>query len=525
MMSLLIAVAILLFLPMLIGMLLHKVIKETKKNKIVTYLMGVLMLFFLFELVVTIGIKLELTFSAVFTIFMAICFLLIIITLGICRKEIKTLTLELQEQLTLNLGRIVIVILFVFLCINFFIYKPSNSSDIIEETIRTTLATNTIYQYNPITGGEFVNGMFPITKLSTLPIFYAGIAQISEIPVGQLLYQVIPIWILFMSFLVFYQWGCKLFDSEKKKNTFLIWCGMLLLFAEEGSAHLSFQLLHSTWVGNTIVISVIIPFFLYMGLSCWEEKKIKYGLASLAVFGVTTITLVNTTTIGKILFENMEASKGKIVGYALIVLIYGVVTGRFEKKKAAIYYCCLIAVGVLLGLWIPMIAFVITDIFKFIPKKRQWECALGISFLIFISGSILLYGDKVGLEKIKTTTAESVINVVEEIEKKRQTKIIMVAPNVIMEQVRKQSGTIQLPYGRDYWIEDINKEIGDIYDNKVHSLYGSMLEIEKDWEKVFELAEEVGCNVIVSPMPMEEEKLKTNWKFHQEVSNYYIYTR
>ena len=528
-MSLLIIVAMLLFLPMFLGLLLDKIMRNITNNKSESYLMGVLCLFTLFEVVSTIGIKLELPFSTVFTIYIGICFVLLLIALWTCQKEITLVTTKLQEQLSISRGKIVFVLLFVLLSANFFVYLPFNVFDTVQETVRTTLDTNTIYQYNPLTGAELVNGMYPITKLNTLPIFYAGLQQISQIPLELLLYQIIPIWILFMNFLVCDLWGGKLFKSNKKRTAFLVWYAMLLLFAEEGSSYSSFKLLHTAWLGNTIIISMIIPFFLYKACFLSGEKKVRKGLLNLGIFVVTLVMLFNVTTMGNVVHETFLNFKDRILGYALMVLIYGVISGRFMQKKRAIMYCLGTLFCVLLGLWMPMIAFVMTDVFKWMPQKKYKDGLIGIALVIIFTGSLFLYGDHKDLEKYKTTTtttlAISVIDAVQKLEVDASENMKMVAPNFIMEQVRKQSGTIQLPYGKDYWIENVNKEVGDFYDNSTFLLYSSMLEQGKNWGKVFRLAEEEGCNVLISPNSLGKDILKENWIFKQKVSKYYIYTR
>ena len=166
------------------------------------------------------------------------------------------------------------IILFLLLLPSVFMYLPDVSSDTILETMLTAIHTDSLFEYNPLTG-EILAISLPFTeKLNILPYFYASFIGISGALTESFLYYIVPGWVLFLTFLVTGLWSDSLFEPEehREKSAFISCVGVLLLFGNYLFTSPSYLLFHRGWTGETIAVVVMIPFLLYL-LTCAYDKK------------------------------------------------------------------------------------------------------------------------------------------------------------------------------------------------------------------------------------------------------------
>jgi len=306
--GLLLAVIVLFIVPLLLGTLWNRIwqifhIAKIEKTSVPgNYLPGVFLMLCFFEGIVIISMKMDMPFSKVVFVVSVLFLLLCGIACILCQKELKILLLPKSEsgketdtptekkRKIWILFFLLVFFLQVLLVIHF---APVTGDDNTMEIVQTTLATDSIGMYNPLTGQPYETGLTFQGKLLSLPVFYAYMIQIFSMNPAMFIYGVIPIWALFMTYQVYSIMGDELFHhkgGEQSKQLFLFFYSTLLLFGGFLFTTPGYQLLYGGWKGETLVVTVILPYLLCMGLHWSKEKHMTILQGILAA--VTVIPLM-----------------------------------------------------------------------------------------------------------------------------------------------------------------------------------------------------------------------------------------
>ena len=265
-----IGILLLLLLPFPVGMVWDWLLKKEKRDWAFIYLYGSLTEIVLAGIVAMPAVKLRLSFGVYRG--MAFGAIGLAALLGMLRL-VKSLT-KAQDNWRIKLhtekndGFVWAGVLFVFVLIAscYFQYVPAVQTDMTAETIHTTVRTDTLFEYNPATGEKLTLGIYPQDKLVTLPLFYSlfyslGVEGLTGMPF--FLYELVPVWILLLNFLVFWKWAENLFLGQKKEKlkrpVFLCFYGAANLFGDYLFITFSYKLLHQAWTGEAVLATVILP--------------------------------------------------------------------------------------------------------------------------------------------------------------------------------------------------------------------------------------------------------------------------
>lgn len=288
--SLLLSGIVLFIVPLLLGTLWNRIwkalgISKTPKTSVPgNYLPGVFLMLCFFEGVVIFSMKFDLLFSQVVFIISVLFLLLCGLACVFCQRELKILLLPrddnqiIQEEKGKEKIIYILLIFCVFLLQVFliFYFAPVTGDDNTMEVVQTTLTTNTIGMYHPLTGRLYETGPTLQGKLLSLPVFYAYMIQIFSAEPAVFLYRIIPIWVLLMTYLAYSLIGNELFhdeEKEKKKQLFLFFYSVLLLFGGYLFTTPGYQLLHGSWKGEGIVVTVLIPYLISLGIN-WKKERV-----------------------------------------------------------------------------------------------------------------------------------------------------------------------------------------------------------------------------------------------------------
>jgi len=288
--------AFLVVIPFILGYLVTQIYGDNEKGSIYRYLMGMCSLICVFEVIAVVAMKVGMSFSKTMVSYMSIIGLVCVLGVIYLRKNLKNLLKEMVinlRQLKFNWRIIPVLLIFFLQCLNFFIINPFIGDDVTKEIVNTTIATNTMYLYHPLTGKLLEVGMTPIGKLVTLPLFYSTLASFFKLNVTTLLYLALPVGTLIMGYLVMLLWVRFLFPKEQQKNIqfyALMVYGVLNLFGDYYNSTEFYWVSHSGWRGETITIAVIFPFILYILINKSAGKK-RYLAVLIAL--LTTICLAN----------------------------------------------------------------------------------------------------------------------------------------------------------------------------------------------------------------------------------------
>lgn len=528
--------AILLIVPLLFGaavlepvMLKKKADNNVKADNAVLYMMGLLLMFALFEGVAVVGIKINLTLKTTASVFMGICCLLVMVSLFVSRKRIAQAFDAVR--LSLRLGLLKIILWALLVCVFYFIWILPAYSDAhtIEETVLTTLYTDSLYEYNPLTGVIMGNGMYPINQLCTAPLFDATLITVTGISQEAFLKLFLPLFVAGIHFLVVWLWAreCEKPYVFMIAYVFIFVCSMNL--KEMGA----FSLFRSGISGNVFVVRVLLPFLVYM---IWRGRKWygKWGYGVVTVLGLAAIAMqTNLTTVSEAFFIGEYVGIERPLLILLLFAVYLIANNMISWK-----WIVLMAGALVSGMTIMLLAYMTVGMVAKLRNLRKRDgVIIGLLFAVLLITFTGFDGRGIVLSNRKQVTAEEKIlnEVLNYMEETGNDSIKLAAPREIMGQARKKSASVILPFGRDYWNPSVNKEIGDIYDDEAYALYANLVDmkdlIDKDTVltpeneehliRVASLSKDNGCDVFVTTATMPESGYA---RLIVEIDGYFLYS-
>lgn len=306
-----IGVILLFILPLAAGTVCKGILRWKETNQIETYLIGFFFLFFMQGVIFVPCVFAGLSFQVACTILLAAA--LGLIALGFIMilwnrfRSKKTGDLEEKKKLPWRKGDkfmcAVMMTVFVLLVVRMILGLDLSRDDIVLETVNTTLQTDTMFTYHPLTGMMMDGGMIASKKIVTLPLFYAAIAKLTGMIPYQLLYLVINIWVLGCSY-----YACMLLFSKvtsiTRNKVYAYWLayGLLLLAGDYHESTLTYRLLYQGYEGTTICFGVLMPYLLYVVLSWYrqesDEEKTTWGMRIMYVLKIALVFAASMVITG-----------------------------------------------------------------------------------------------------------------------------------------------------------------------------------------------------------------------------------
>ena len=286
-----IGVILLFILPLAAGTVCKGILRWKETNQIETYLIGFFFLFFMQGVIFVPCVFVGLSFQVACTMLLAA--VLGLTTLGFIMilwnklRSKKAADSEEKKKLPWRKGDkfmyAIMMVIFVLLVVRMILGLDLLRDDIVLETVNTTLQTDTMYTYHPLTGMMMDGGMIASKKIVTLPLFYAAIAKLTGMIPYQLLYLVVNIWVMTCSY-----YACMLLFAKVTTITrgkiYAYWVvyGLLLLAGDYHEGALTYRLLYQGYEGATICFGVLMPYLLYVILSWYrqesDEEKTTWGM-------------------------------------------------------------------------------------------------------------------------------------------------------------------------------------------------------------------------------------------------------
>lgn len=289
--------------PFFAGVWLQKTMKRKSGSQIETYLMGVLFLFLLQGAVFEAGVWLEAPFSAMCCVFGGLCAAVLlagVIAGGIClarrrraegRRSWNRYHRRDHAESGAGVWVVCAVLLFLVQAAVILYYRPAGgTADGMTAVVQTTLRTDTMYRFHPMTGQLMTLGMLPVRKLVTLPFFYGFWCRLGGLGAAQGVYGLGSLAVLLFSYLAFARLLQTVFTGTGAARKFWIGLTFLGLVWLAGGYVLSapgaLQLYYG-YSGRVIVTSVLVPYaasLLYEpyisggGKGQWTEAALKTAL-------------------------------------------------------------------------------------------------------------------------------------------------------------------------------------------------------------------------------------------------------
>lgn len=203
--------------------------------------------------------------------------------------------------------------------------------DMMLPTIRTTLATGTIYEYNPITSEPFTLGLIASKKIISLPIFYAYICRLFGIAEPILIYVIMTLQTLVCTVFACLIFMMPVLRSRVKSILFTVFLAVVILSGDYFSGSIGFKLLWNGYSGDAIVAGTILPYVMYIitdwyrsirdaGEKAWSPavinllKLILCVGASLFITGITSgilLIMIEASLLGVASIIRYKIEEGK----------------------------------------------------------------------------------------------------------------------------------------------------------------------------------------------------------------------
>ncbi len=135
------------------------------------------------------------------------------------------------------------------------------AGDMTVETVNSILATDTIYQVNPLTGQAYTLGIPMRLKMLCLPTFYAVLCDLFGMSAISVVWSVVPAFVLLGSYLAFYSVAKALFQEDVfKRGIFMVVVALLLWFGDYMYGVDGFGVQYAGFRGVSIRMTMLLPY-------------------------------------------------------------------------------------------------------------------------------------------------------------------------------------------------------------------------------------------------------------------------
>ena len=141
------------------------------------------------------------------------------------------------------------------------------NGDMTRETVSSFLATDAIYQVNPLTGRAYAAGIPLRLKILSLPSLYGALCSMFQVPVEELAGRIIPVAVLAGGYFAYGRLARVLFGRDRtKREIFLLLVSLLFWFGDYMAFSEGFSVLHCGYRGTAVRGAVLLPYAICMCL-------------------------------------------------------------------------------------------------------------------------------------------------------------------------------------------------------------------------------------------------------------------
>lgn len=164
------------------------------------------------------------------------------------------------------------------------LHEPYRGMDITMETVQTILREGYNYSSNPLTGMPDTAGAPTRWKILVLPYVYATIADFTGISPATLVYELVPIFVLLISYLIYAELAKVIYsESPYKQCIFMLFLVVARFFGNYLMETESAFLFHCGYEGDAIRVAILMP------LALWACLKNKWWLVILCMLAEVAI--------------------------------------------------------------------------------------------------------------------------------------------------------------------------------------------------------------------------------------------
>ena len=286
--------AFLLFTAYLAGCLIKKIFRDSDQKILENVILGMLLMFLMWEILILPSIKLLASFAIVSKIYSVLLLAIVLTAMLFCGKEIRNGWRI--SRVDMPWAVLIVVVLFLIQAGYFAMMQPDVTGDFTAETVNTTIQSDLIYENHPGMGDTFTYGITFRGKLVSLPLFYAYLTKLFSCRAAAVVYRSVPTFVLLLSYMAYGLWADVFFGkTEHREAKTALFYGSIALLNLCGSLSensIFYYQMHRGFRGETIVFTVLIPYGVYL---CWQiygNKKYR-SIIYLIMTGMGALTLTD----------------------------------------------------------------------------------------------------------------------------------------------------------------------------------------------------------------------------------------
>ena len=299
-----------LIVPVLIGtLIINQLFKEKKTDPLLALVCGVICMMAVFYVLVMPMLFLKIPFHVLVICWSISMLILCLLALIYNRRRFKEILRHNIVQLKVLPWFTIIVILLIMaqaFILTYYQHEDSDDSFYVASAT-TTVATDAIYQYDPLTGvGSYVCPSRYV--MSPFPVFVALISKLVLIHPTIVAHTILPAVLIPFSYVILAVIGKKLFpDRPFAVMLFLLFICILNLFGNVSVYTNSTFLLFRIWQGKAILANIVLPSILYFSLKCMNGEMV---LGAWSMLFACALAACLTSSMGIVLAPIMIACLG-----------------------------------------------------------------------------------------------------------------------------------------------------------------------------------------------------------------------
>ncbi len=300
-------------LPYMAGYIIKTLMNSKETGQIETYLTGFFFIFLLQGLFFSVGymvlnrpfdmlcrdFKIVLGLIVIAFVIVGTVNLVLIFIKG--KKEIYRAKLKNDEWILLGIMLVIaaLIVARVF-CITDYI-----RDDYMLPTVRMTVSTHTINEFNPITGRPYELGLITSRKIITLPVYYAFLCCTFGIDTLNLLYVIMTLQTVACTYLSCMFFITPILKVRSRIYMFGIFLGAIILSGDYFMNAIGAKLLWRGYAGDTIVAAVILPYALALVVGDYrqvfladkDQAEYKKEIKRIRIQSIFKLILVSMTSL------------------------------------------------------------------------------------------------------------------------------------------------------------------------------------------------------------------------------------
>lgn len=293
------AAFVLFILPVFMGLTITCFFKKEKCNLFLSFAIGYIIEFAVFQLFTVPAIYLEWSFTKLYGLL--IITLLTIFGIGVIAFlfNLKVIFKDIFNFIKKS-PKILLILSIILIGIQIYAFAGymhlDDDDSFYVGTATTTLETDSVFKYSGCTGQEDLENMIPRYRIGPFPVFTAFISKFVNMHPVVIAHVVLPIPFIILVYCVYALLANKIFDGNLKKvfSFVLLMCLLNIYGNYSGRTNASFLLMR-VWQGKSMLANFILPVIVLLFLYAEENN---YKFINLFTIFLTMIAAVFTTTMG-----------------------------------------------------------------------------------------------------------------------------------------------------------------------------------------------------------------------------------